>query len=490
MNNKGMTTVEILMVFVIIGIISVGLFSMISSFNTKQNIESAKEKLITFKNTVTRDIEGDIIRKGLVSVVISPVGKENKFTDIFQAKLTFKDGTKKFFVVKKRSFEGNDVSGKEAGQCMGVESGDAGESFTIEYGAANAAGTAIDNSKKEVYELPDLGESKNDCGHLVKDLRINSVDMVVENNVFMAKIVFYHPDLSTRYSMNIITPVNFDDISGSYNDNPFADSIIKLNATSSKNGSIQSKENGLGISRNGTIGTLTLEEKVTEGSIGISSDTGIVCTYTQGDGSPIDASKLTKVETKYGTKVEKIELKSNIEPGEAIAIHVHCSATIVGWDGVPKTDSYDGYIGNGWQEGEKYPTNVWAGHTGGLWYFWAKGEKVTGEQSLYWFHGGVPAGRWARYYFFTGNENWLSYQDGAYAYKKYAMASGWYKKADGKWYYYVDGRYTGLGNKPADKFVGELIGSGQFKLHNPNYDSPGVSFTFDENGKCIAGSGC
>ena len=267
MNNKGMTTVEILMVFVIIGIISVGLFSMISSFNTKQNIESAKEKLITFKNTVTRDIEGDIIRKGLVSVVISPVGKENKFTDIFQAKLTFKDGTKKFFVVKKRSFEGNDVSGKEAGQCMGVEPGDAGESFTIEYGAANAAGTAIDNSKKEVYELPDLGESKNDCGHLVKDLRINSVDMVVENNVFMAKIVFYHPDLSTRYSMNIITPVNFDDISGSYNDEAFADATVKLSAASSATGSILAIEGDKNVNRSGTIGTLTLTSSVSTSSL-------------------------------------------------------------------------------------------------------------------------------------------------------------------------------------------------------------------------------
>ena len=47
LNSKGMTTVEILMVFVIIGIISVGLFSMVSTYNTLQNTESAKEKVIT-----------------------------------------------------------------------------------------------------------------------------------------------------------------------------------------------------------------------------------------------------------------------------------------------------------------------------------------------------------------------------------------------------------------------------------------------------------
>ena len=45
LNSKGMTTVEILMVFVIIGIISVGLFSMVSTYNTLQNTESAKEKV-------------------------------------------------------------------------------------------------------------------------------------------------------------------------------------------------------------------------------------------------------------------------------------------------------------------------------------------------------------------------------------------------------------------------------------------------------------
>ncbi len=473
LNNKGMTTVEILMVFVIIGIISIGLFSMISTFNTKENVESAKEKVMTYKNIVTRDIEGDIIRRGLSSVSINPNHTTaDPAATQFIAELTFKDGQKKQLTVYRKANEGFDIS-KDACETASTDQ----EVFYIKYG-------------DEIYDLPDLGSSKNDCDHMTKDLRISTVDMTNKNNIFFLKVVFYHPDLSTRYYLNIITPINYGDITTSYTDNQFVDSIIKLNATSSKNGSIQSKENGLGVSRNGTIGTLTLEEKVTEGSIGISSDTGIVCTYTQGDGSPIDASKVTKVETKNGTKVKKLELKSNIEPSEAIAIHVHCSATIVGLDGVTKTDSYDGYIGNGWQEGEKYPTNVWASHIGGLWYFWAKGERVTGEQSLYWFHGGVPAGRWARYYFFTGNENWLRYQDAAYAYKKYAMALGWYKKADGKWYYYVDGRYTGLGNRPADKFAGELIGSGQFKLHNPNIDSPGVSFTFDENGKCIAGSGC
>ena len=214
LNSKGMTTVEILMVFVIIGIISVGLFSMVSTYNTLQNTESAKEKVITFKNVVTREIEGDIIRRGLVSVNVLDVVAPDDLNSTFKAVLKFKDGTTKRLEVARYAFEGNEgakeVHDEGAAtatrKCLNV-TGTNRESFSIFYG---------NDTDGETYDLPDLGESLNDCDHLTKDLRINMVDMYTKDNIFFVKIGFYHPDLGTKYYISIIAPINFDDISGAY----------------------------------------------------------------------------------------------------------------------------------------------------------------------------------------------------------------------------------------------------------------------------------
>jgi len=322
MNNKGMTTVEILMVFVIIGIISVGLFSMISTFNTKENIESAKEKVMTFKNTVTRDIEGDIIRRGLTSVSINPNHAINNNEAQFIATLTFKDGQKKDLKIYRKANEGFDVS---SGACEG--SGVSEEVFYIQYGT-------------ERYDLPDLGSSKNDCGHMTKDLRINTVDMTNKNNIFFLKVVFYHPDLSTRYYLNIITPINYGDISGTYTDTPFADSIIKINSTSSVKGNIYTNENGRGMTRSGTVGVLTLSQVITAGTTTITQQNNMTCTYKTFDGQNA-ASKVT-VSGNYSN----LTVKMNTD--EAIAVRVQCSASIKDETGVLKTETYDGWVGNGW----------------------------------------------------------------------------------------------------------------------------------------------
>ena len=59
------------------------------------------------------------------------------------------------------------------------------------------------------YPIPDLGEYQNDLGETVKDLRINNIDIDASSNVLSIYIGFYHPDLSTRYGISIVCPINY-----------------------------------------------------------------------------------------------------------------------------------------------------------------------------------------------------------------------------------------------------------------------------------------
>lgn len=503
LNNKGMTTVEILMVFVIIGIISVGLFSMISSFNNKQNVESAKEKLMTFKNTVTRDIEGDIVRRGLVSVKVTENHQGTATTgnkDTYTAALTFKDGTTKNLVIYKEFFEGHDatksadvyeegVEGSSTEGCLEVST-TAKEKFTITYG---------NGSDVELYELPDLGSSINDCDHLTKDLRFNDVEISTKDNILNIFIGFYHPDLSTRYAINIICPINFDDINTTYSDNPFADSIIKLRSDISASGDVQYQVNNGGVlqgrtANNAVIGTITLKEEVTEGTEGIQERSGIVCKYYKNDttqdytgGVLITNRKTTTF--KGSNIVTELTLQSKIAEGGNSAVHAVCTATIKDGFGIEKKEVWDGWIGNGIQtDPTTYDTNAIVHGKYHYYYAYIGGSQVLGrEAKIYWYNEKEPQGHVATYYCLSGNENWYFENKQK---TKGMTAQGWVRKDDNKWYYYMDHRYRPEQNGGVVKFVGEKLSSGSFVMSYPAFDSPTQTFSFDANGKCTAGQGC
>ena len=71
LNNKGMTAVEILVCFVLVVIISVSMYTTVSSYQNKQQIEAFKEKIFTYKNLLTKEINDDLIKDGLVTAKIT-----------------------------------------------------------------------------------------------------------------------------------------------------------------------------------------------------------------------------------------------------------------------------------------------------------------------------------------------------------------------------------------------------------------------------------
>ncbi len=507
LNRRGMTTVEILMVFVIIGIISAGIFSMVSSFNNKQNVESAKEKLMTFKNTVTREIEGDIIRRGLVSVKkIDGPAKPAAWVGHYSndtLRFTFKDGSTKDLSVIKNNFEEHAGTDEEevcdAGDgntctpsstqssCLTGFDENAEEHFEIRYGAG---------TNKEVYELPDLGEALNDCGHTIKDLRINNVIIDLKNNMLNIKISFTHPELSTRYAINIITPINFEDINSTYSDSPFVDSIVQLKKEISASGDVQYQTNSGGTLRGknasgAVIGTITLKEEVTEGSEAIQERSGIKCKYYKNDttqdftgGVAVSNQKTTTF--KGNTITTELTLKSKIAEGGTDAVHAVCTATIKDASGIEKKETWDGWIGNGIQtDPATYNTTAIDYGKYHYYYVYIGGQQIIGREArIYWYNDYDPVGHVATYYCLSGDESWY-FENGQ---KKRGMtAQGWVRKDGNKWYYYMDHRYH---FSDGVKFLGEKLTSKTFALSYPNYDSPTQPFTFDANGLCTAGQGC
>ncbi len=198
LNNRGMTAVEILVCFVLMSILAVSMYSSIASYKNKQSIESAKEKIFTYKNLLTKEIQDDLIKKGLVSAEISETinetkGKpENLSSKVFKVDFLFRDGSKKQLVINRRL-----ASDYSVVDCASEKINDA---FSIQYG---------EEGNLMTYDLPDVGYGENQCGEKVLDLRINNVDINKDNNILTIYIGFYHPDLGTRYGINIVCPINY-----------------------------------------------------------------------------------------------------------------------------------------------------------------------------------------------------------------------------------------------------------------------------------------
>jgi len=65
------------------------------------------------------------------------------------------------------------------------------------------------NSNEKIQLVIAIGYGENQCGEKVLDLRINNVDINKDNNILTIYIGFYHPDLGTRYGIDIVCPINY-----------------------------------------------------------------------------------------------------------------------------------------------------------------------------------------------------------------------------------------------------------------------------------------
>ena len=182
LNNRGITVVEVLLCFILVSIIAMSLFSTISSYNQMRITEGYKSKVYSFKNKLTKDIQDDFIMKGLIQATYTRESTSSlKVTHTVDCVL--KDGDKRKLVVIRQPST---------------------NTYIIRYGPPDAM---------VQYDLPELGKSKDKDGKTMSDLSINNVLISIttkdDSNVLSIYIGFYHPELSTRYGVNVICPIDF-----------------------------------------------------------------------------------------------------------------------------------------------------------------------------------------------------------------------------------------------------------------------------------------
>lgn len=100
LNNKGISIVEVLVTFSIIMVIVISMLSIVMNYRSKVNITYEKLELDTFKNTLTKDIQDDILEYGIKE--INTAGECNSRTDLSRCiNIVFKDDTERIFGVSK-----------------------------------------------------------------------------------------------------------------------------------------------------------------------------------------------------------------------------------------------------------------------------------------------------------------------------------------------------------------------------------------------------
>ncbi|MEG1495528.1 MAG: type II secretion system protein [Bacilli bacterium] len=106
LNEKGFTIVETLVSFVLVMIVVLSMFSIVMTYRAKAQNELVRSEYLTFKNTVTKDIETDIENKKINSIEnINPSSCASGINACL--KFSFADGTvKNFFVYNIQTSEG------------------------------------------------------------------------------------------------------------------------------------------------------------------------------------------------------------------------------------------------------------------------------------------------------------------------------------------------------------------------------------------------
>lgn len=182
LNNKGITTVEVVVCFALMIIIVVSMYTSVSSYKNKQSIESFRQDIVTYKNLLTKEIQDDLIMGGLASASISDTQSINNTITV---DVLLKNGTKKQLKILKMYGDNQPYSSDKKD--------------VISYGTI---GNLID------YPIPNLGLG-NYNGIIEPDLKINNININTDNNILTIYIGFYHPDFSTRYAIDIVCPINY-----------------------------------------------------------------------------------------------------------------------------------------------------------------------------------------------------------------------------------------------------------------------------------------
>lgn len=100
LNKKGLSIIELILTFSLVMIISTGILTIIMNYRQRAQIELKKLELVTYKNSLTKDIQTDILDRGLFEINNGGLCTgNNEYSSCIN--LVFKDGIEKILAVSK-----------------------------------------------------------------------------------------------------------------------------------------------------------------------------------------------------------------------------------------------------------------------------------------------------------------------------------------------------------------------------------------------------
>ena len=164
LNNKGITSVELLVCFIIVSTIVVSMYNLILNYRNREQIEDVNNEVVAFSNNLQEVIQSDLVMGHLVSV-------SNVSVDGYSATLTFDSPNNYTTTITIKPNEG-----------------------VISYGKS---GDVID------YEIPGIADLM-----LSPD---SSIEYIPATNGYLKiTIILTHPNFTDEtYSFMINCPVNY-----------------------------------------------------------------------------------------------------------------------------------------------------------------------------------------------------------------------------------------------------------------------------------------
>lgn len=192
LNNKGLTVVEILVCFSIVVVIVMSMFKVVNNQKSKQEIESTKNSMLTYKNETTKTIEEDIIDGGGVKKATHEDQINGNGTK-YIINYTLNTGkTRKLEIYQLSKCDENSDDTKD------IESED--DSGIIDCHKNNYIVFYKDNVIDDKFEIPDI-----------YTLRFNDIQITNKNDYLKIYVGFRHNDLGNKYSaLDIVIPINKD----------------------------------------------------------------------------------------------------------------------------------------------------------------------------------------------------------------------------------------------------------------------------------------
>ncbi len=164
-NQKGFTSIELLVSFIIVSAIVVGLFDVILNYRNTQQIASYEMTLQSYINEMTKMIQDDLVKRKITAATVT--GK--------QATLTFDKATS----------ENSKTSTLEIYQSDAACNTDC----HIQYGP-------VGNTIR--YPIPNIA-----------DLTIQSASISIQNQFLVVQILFDHPNFKGKKQIYITAPINY-----------------------------------------------------------------------------------------------------------------------------------------------------------------------------------------------------------------------------------------------------------------------------------------